>query len=725
MFQESDPDKPLGGRYKVISQLAAGGFGQTFLAHDLHLPGQPRCVVKQLKPQVSDVESLQTARRLFDTEAQVLYNLGSHDQIPGLLAHFEDNQEFYLAQQLIEGHPLTEELAPGQPWPEAQVIALLQDILNVLSFVHQQQVIHRDIKPSNLIRRQRDGRIVLIDFGAVKQVSTQMVNPKTGRTNMTISIGTHGYMPKEQLLGSPRFSSDIYAVGMIGIQALTGVHPRLLPEDANTGEVVWHERIQHVSAEFVAILDKMVRYEFRARYISAVDALQALRSLPPELLASVPSLQSLPNTPQGLPNPALQAPPTATGATVPMMGVAPNNTPATAPPPQSSSGHSTPTIATGSDPLPQPSATSPASGHSTPTVTTGSDPLPQPSATSPASGHSTPTVATGSTPLPQSSAPSPVSGHSTPTVATGSTPLSQPSAPSPASGHSTPTVATGPDQLSQPAAVSRPTVSAPGSPQKSPIKPLPIIGGVVALGASVWVVKGLLSPQSTPQTASKGNTISALSSGATGDPKQTADLLSQADRLREAENYQEAIATYEKAIAINPNEAKAHWGLCYSLNQMGKPTEAIAECDRALAINPNYAEALSSKGNSLHQQQNYEEELKLYDQALKINPEYVEAWNNRGVALLKLNRFDDAFAAFDKATQLNPKWPDAWANRGNALFALKRYDDAIASIQKALEIDPNHVNANNLLQQIRRQLGRYGDEPQKEKDKKPKEKGKK
>jgi serine/threonine protein kinase len=67
-------------------------------------------VVKQLKPQVSDAKSLQTARRLFDIEAKVLYQLGNHDQIPRLLAHFEDNQEFYLAQELIEGEPLTQEL---------------------------------------------------------------------------------------------------------------------------------------------------------------------------------------------------------------------------------------------------------------------------------------------------------------------------------------------------------------------------------------------------------------------------------------------------------------------------------------------------------------------------------------------------------------------------------------------------------------------------------------
>lgn len=676
MFQPTDPDRPLGGRYKVISQLAAGGFGQTFVAHDLHMPGQPQCVVKQLKPQVSDVESLQTARRLFDTEAQVLYNLGNHDQIPRLLAHFEDNQEFYLAQQLIEGDPLTEELASGQPWSETKVIALLQDLLNVLSFVHQQQVIHRDIKPSNLIRRRRDGRIVLIDFGAVKQVSTQMINSKTGRTNMTISIGTHGYMPKEQLLGNPRFSSDVYAVGMIGIQALTGIHPRLLPEDGNTGEVVWHDRIQQVSPEFVAILDKMVRYEFRSRYISAVDALQALRSLPAHLLESVPNPQPLPEASGTVPLPERQTPPTATGATVPIMGVAPNHTPPTAPNTASISGHSTPTIATGTEPFPQPTTPSSNSQHSEPTVAASVNPFPPPAAATSGSQHSEPTVATG------------------------------------------------PDPLSPPVARSKPTVTVPGSGQPSSSQLLPMIGGVVALGASLWVVKSVLFPQ-TPQTPSPGNSVAAVSGNKSTDPQQATELLSQADRLRDAENYQEAIATYEKAIALNANEAKAHWGLCYSLNQMGKPTEAIAACDRALAINPNYPEALWSKGNALHQQENYQEELKLYDKALQINPNFADAWNNQGVALLKLNRFDEAFAALDKATQLKPNGADAWANRGNALFGLRRYDDAFASLEKAIEIDPNHTNANNLLQKARRELGRYGDDRGKAKDKNKKEKAKK
>ena len=270
----------LGGRYQINSQLGAGGFGKTFLAQDTHLPGNPQCVVKQLQPQVKDAKSLEIAKRLFDTEARVLYDLGSHQQIPRLLAHFKEKSEFYLVQEFIDGEPLNRELLLGQPWEEAKVIILLQDILQVLTFVHQQNVIHRDIKPPNLIRRRRDGKIVLIDFGAVKQVTTIMVAGKKGLTNLTISIGSQGYMPKEQLGGNPRFSSDIYAVGMIGIQALTGMHPSQLSEDPETGEIVWRHRAPQVSAELATVLDQMVRYDFRTRYANANAVWEALARLP-------------------------------------------------------------------------------------------------------------------------------------------------------------------------------------------------------------------------------------------------------------------------------------------------------------------------------------------------------------------------------------------------------------------------------------------------------------
>lgn len=264
----------LASRYKIVQHLGGGGFGQTFLAKDTQLPGKPLCVVKQLKPQSNDPSTLKEARRLFDTEAKILYKLGDHDQIPRLLAHIEENREFYLVQQFIEGHELSQEMTPGQGWSEVQVIALLQDMLKTLAFVHQENVIHRDLKPANLIRRRMDGKIVLIDFGAVKEIKS---TNSAGQSGFTVGIGTRGYMPSEQANGKPKLSSDVYAVGVIAIQALTGLDPGrgLLPEDSKTGEIIWRNYAQ-VNPKLANVLDKMVRHDFRQRYPSAVEALQAL-----------------------------------------------------------------------------------------------------------------------------------------------------------------------------------------------------------------------------------------------------------------------------------------------------------------------------------------------------------------------------------------------------------------------------------------------------------------
>ncbi len=105
----NDSDSLLGGRYRILRQLGSGGYGRTYLSEDTHLPTQPQVVVKKLQPYVTDSRALQVARRLFDTEAQVLYHLGHHAQIPQLLAHFEQDQQFYLAQEYIQGRPLSKD----------------------------------------------------------------------------------------------------------------------------------------------------------------------------------------------------------------------------------------------------------------------------------------------------------------------------------------------------------------------------------------------------------------------------------------------------------------------------------------------------------------------------------------------------------------------------------------------------------------------------------------
>lgn len=286
-------DRVLDGRYQITEVLAKGGFGQTYLAMDKRRPGQPICVVKQLRS-VENLELLPTIQRLFKTEAAILEKLGQHDCIPRLLAYFEENKEFYLVQEFIPGHSLDKELLPKRPLPADQVINLLSEVLEILTFVHSKGVIHRDIKPDNIIRRQPDQKLVLIDFGTVKEIRT-VASPDEPK--LTVAVGTPTYMPVEQFHGYPQLNSDIYALGIIGIQAISGLPieeirtliTRNCPPSAlghwsrflsNTvKDVATGDAGAKQMPQLVAVLDKMVQLDYRERYQSVDSALKALQAI--------------------------------------------------------------------------------------------------------------------------------------------------------------------------------------------------------------------------------------------------------------------------------------------------------------------------------------------------------------------------------------------------------------------------------------------------------------
>ncbi|MBE9044368.1 tetratricopeptide repeat protein [Pleurocapsales cyanobacterium LEGE 10410] len=291
-------DNLIGGRYRAISCLRTTGFCETYVAEDTHLPGDPppRCVVKKLQPQSNEDFVLDTARRLFDNEAKVLYKLNDHRQIPRLLAHLEVDEEFYLVQEYIEGKDLSQaEIVPGELWSEQKVKDFLIEVLEILCFVHQNNVIHRDIKPSNLIRRASDGKIFLIDFGAVKEITNMTMTESQGNV-LTVAVGTPGYMASEQQRGDPRFNSDIYALGVTAIQAITGFHPDQLPRDRDTGEIKWRDRAPECSEELAYVLDKMVRNDFLQRYRNVREVLDDLQN-PNKVDHVVPNIQSVIVTP--------------------------------------------------------------------------------------------------------------------------------------------------------------------------------------------------------------------------------------------------------------------------------------------------------------------------------------------------------------------------------------------------------------------------------------------
>ena len=165
----------LRDRYHLVKGLGKGGFGATFLAADISLPGNPLCVIKQLRPNTDNPNFLSMARELFEREARTLGKIGNHPQIPRLLDYFEDRQQFYLVQEFVKGNNLQQEIRKNGVLDEEEVKQVLKEILTILKDIHNQKVIHRDIKPANIIRREIDGKLVLIDFGVVKIKSTLLL----------------------------------------------------------------------------------------------------------------------------------------------------------------------------------------------------------------------------------------------------------------------------------------------------------------------------------------------------------------------------------------------------------------------------------------------------------------------------------------------------------------------------------------------------------------------
>jgi serine/threonine protein kinase len=243
----------LAKRYQIRSLLSSGGFGVTFLARNVYLPGQPLCVVKKLAPNVADPKLIERAYNQFDLEALSLSRLGTHAQVPCLLDYFKLGAEVYLVQAYIPGLVLNQA---------------------VCKYIHSHQLIHRDIKPENIILCQTDRRFVLVDFGAVEDLApATTTRPHTARS----AIGTPRFAPPEQLAGRAVYASDLYALGMTCIYLLTGREPSYFETDPHTCELMWAEQID-VSDGLREIVNKTIEVSLADRYHSATQVLAALEN---------------------------------------------------------------------------------------------------------------------------------------------------------------------------------------------------------------------------------------------------------------------------------------------------------------------------------------------------------------------------------------------------------------------------------------------------------------
>ncbi|MBD1929236.1 tetratricopeptide repeat protein [Trichocoleus sp. FACHB-90] len=636
----------LGGHYQIINSLGGGGFGKTYLAKDMYLPGNPPCVVKQLKPQSANPQTLEIARRLFDTEAKVLYQLGNYAQIPRLFAYFEENQEFYLIQEFIEGYNLSEELTPGKQLSEDEVVSLLQDILEILEFVHQQNVIHRDINPRNLIRRQEDNKLVLIDFGAVKQISTQIINGL--QSNFTVAIGTQGYLPSEQANGHPKLTSDIYAVGMIGIQALTGVFPNQLKTDPDTGEIIWRNH-SSVSNGLGNVLDKMVRYDFRQRYQSASEGLQALKDL------KIP-----------------------TGVTMMV----------------------SPVVKTPVRPTTQKKAKKSVSIWRNVLIltvllglgTVGGLYL----VNFVNSSNATDLYNRGKTLSELNRNEEAIALYNKALKISpdyfeawngrGKSLLDLKKYKEALDAY---------DKAIQLSPVSFEAWAGRGyvldnlQRYKEAIYSFDKALEIKENSPEVWNGKG--EAQTNLQQYEEA--IDSFDKAVKFKQDYYQAWYSKGWAEHNLQKYEDAIASYDKAIDFKSDYAQAWHNRGNSLISLQRYKDAVESYEKAVKFQPNNYNAWYSRGNALVNLQQYKEAIDSYKQVNKIQPSYYKGWYARGWALHQLERYEEALGFYQKALRLNNNDYIIWYNLGNLLYNLKKYEDAIASYNRAVKIRSEHYES--------------------------------
>jgi serine/threonine protein kinase, bacterial len=276
----------LSNRYQVLSVLGDGGFGKTFLVEDTQMPSNRRCVLKQLKPVHDNPQTNQMVKDRFQREAAILEKLGEeHDQIPRLYAYFSEADQFYLVEEWVEGDTLSQRIQKEGPQDEKTVQIIISELLSAIAHVHSAGIVHRDIKPDNIILRARDGKPVLIDFGAVKETMNTVIDSHANSSH-SIVVGTPGYMPAEQMSGRPVFASDIYSVGMTAIYMLTGKIPQELDINPQTGELLWRQYAPQVSTEFGNFLDCAIHMNAQSRFRVVQEMLSILNNL---ILNSMPA----------------------------------------------------------------------------------------------------------------------------------------------------------------------------------------------------------------------------------------------------------------------------------------------------------------------------------------------------------------------------------------------------------------------------------------------------
>lgn len=667
----------LADRYRITELLTSNTVGKTYLASDTYRPGYPQCIVKQLQPLSDSPKTPRLVGLLLKKRIDVLKELGKSDYAPKILDFFEDDRAVYLVEEWIAGQSLSRELQPDRALSEGYVIRLLQTCLESLVFIHRHGVIHQDIQPNNLLRRQSDSKLVLINFRLIREASVPGVDA-VRRPSPPIEMDAIPYKPPEQLQGNLQPNSDLYALGIIAIQALTGLSAEAIANlkqqnGSATGDRSWQSQVQ-VRRRLADVVDRMVHQDFRRRYQSAAHALHDLYRAARELGA-----------------PVSPAPP----------------------PPQPSTEDRPP-----QPPAPAPPAPTPAASI-TPSVQPPQPPLAQPELEDIA-----PSIAP--TQLQQSSSRRPMllKGAAIVLVLGGLVALAHQLSTSELAQ----SFAGRGSGKTQPQTGSEAPTSASQSPPANAAEIAALFNRGVeqsragnqqqALDAFSQVIQQ--NPNHAEAHAKRGNVRYQLGDrqGAFEDYNRALQLdpnliqayVNRGSVWSDLGNEQAAIEDYTQAIQRDPNLAPAYLNRCLSRSNVDDQAGAIEDCTRAISLKPSYAFAYQNRGLAYRRQGNTRRAIEDFNVAIRLTPQDADPYYNRGVARAEIGDYQGAVQDFNVTVRLNPAHSFVYYDRGLAWSKLGDSQKAIQDLERSAKlcIDQGRTDcykdAQYQLQQLRQGL---------------------
>jgi serine/threonine protein kinase len=658
---------PRIGQYQIIKLLGQGGFGTTYLAQD-NSSFNSVCVIKQLNPDKVDLEA---AKKLFQREAKILASLKEAHQIPKFLAYFEENNNYYLVEEYIEG--ITLDKLIEREWSSGQIIRFLWDILSILQVLHRNKIIHRDIKPSNLIQREIDSKFVLIDFGAVKQLDD--IQPANSGT----CISTQGYAPSEQAIGQPVLNSDIYALGMTAIQLLTGIHPKDLAKEAGDN-VIWSEKIRHHQS-LTEILNKMVKTDPKSRYQSVEEVLKAINQIEDEEKTIILPTSTLKNSNAyngtqikfkknklwyfvvGL---------IALSSLVSIELINPLIRPLYY-------------RITGDRLLNKHQSEAALEEFQKAIELNRND-----AQAWKGRGDVLLMLGRNEGALSAYEKAIPLAPKNTKTINNKGKVLYKLGDYQQALASHEQALKIEPENNAEAWSGKGLAYIGLGDYQKA-LESFTKAQDIKPDEPTMWLQKGIALQYVEGKEPAQKFYQEALNVYNDLLAKKQNEPVIWSDRgfvLLQLNAPLDALESYEKALSVDKNFYEALLGKANTLNLLRKPQEALETLDKAVIIRPDDYQGWYNRGGLLEQGlKNHSEALKSFEKVVEIKPDFYPGWLNKGLALTELNRYQEAKEAFEQAKNLNPNDPLIWANLGLVLEKLGEDQEALQSYNEAIKLN--------------------------------------